>query len=217
MTVLPLQDVVSYNEKHNQPNGEGNRDGSDRNFSNNHGVEGLVADDAIVQRRRASQRAMLATLLLSQGTPMLLAGDEQGHSQQGNNNAYCQDNATTWLDWPTADDALIDYVAALIALRRRIPALQQDRWWQQDDGSVQWLNAQGQVLDAQQWGARRSVHADPAVAALAAAGQRHAANGGDEVAGRRLAGCRPFTQEDSRAVLPAWHQDARSLCVLVRK
>ncbi|MCZ5460090.1 glycogen debranching enzyme, partial [Escherichia coli] len=77
-----------------------------------------------------------------QGTPMLLAGDEQGHSQQGNNNAYCQDNATTWLDWATADDALTDYVAALIALRRQIPALQQDRWWQQDDGSVQWLNAQ---------------------------------------------------------------------------
>ena len=90
-----LQDVVSFNEKHNQPNGEGNRDGSDRNFSNNHGVEGPVADDAIVQRRRASQRAMLATLLLSRGTPMLLAGDEQGHSQQGNNNAYCRDNATT--------------------------------------------------------------------------------------------------------------------------
>lgn len=78
-----LQDVVSFNEKHNQPNGEGNRDGSDRNFSNNHGVEGLVADDAIVQRRRASQRAMLATLLLSQGTPMLLAGDEQDTASRG--------------------------------------------------------------------------------------------------------------------------------------
>ena len=212
-----LQDVVSFNEKHNQPNGEGNRDGSDRNFSNNHGVEGLVADDAIVQRRRASQRAMLATLLLSQGTPMLLAGDEQGHSQQGNNNAYCQDNATTWLDWATADDALTDYVAALIALRRQIPALQQDRWWQQDDGSVQWLNAQGQALDAQQW-----EQGEPLMQILLSQRWLLLINATPQTTEMRLPEgdwqvVAPFTQEDSRAVLPAWHQAARSLCVLVRK
>lgn len=78
-------------------NGEENRDGSDNNHSNNFGCEGLVADAAIWQRRKACQRALLTTLLLSQGTPMLLAGDEQGHSQQGNNNAYCQNNILTWL------------------------------------------------------------------------------------------------------------------------
>lgn len=148
---------------------------------------------------------------------MLLAGDEQGHSQQGNNNAYCQDNATTWLDWSTADDALTDYVAALIALRRRIPALQQDRWWQQDDGSVQWLNAQGQVLDAQQW-----EQGDLFMQILLSQRWLLLVNATPQTVEMRLPEgdwqvVAPFTQEDSRAVLPAWHQDARSLCVLVRK
>ncbi|VTR61826.1 Glycogen debranching enzyme [Serratia fonticola] len=82
---------------------------------------------------------------------MLLAGDEHGNSQQGNNNAYCQDNVTTWLDWANADESLTAYTAALIRLRQQIPALQADRWWQEGDGSVQWLNAQGQPLSAQQW------------------------------------------------------------------
>ena len=94
-----LRDCVCFNQKHNEANGEENRDGTNNNYSNNHGIEGLEANFAVIERRRASAHALLTTLLLAQGTPMLLAGDEQGHSQHGNNNAYCRDNALTWLDW----------------------------------------------------------------------------------------------------------------------
>ncbi|UUE36725.1 glycogen debranching protein GlgX [Pectobacterium aroidearum] len=146
-----LRDLVSFNHKHNDANGEGNRDGTDSNFSNNHGTEGLEADDDILQRRLASQKALLTTLILSQGTPMLLAGDELGHSQQGNNNAYCQDNELTWLHWENANSALREFVAGLIQLRHTIPALQQETWWQEGDGAVQWLNREGQPLTPQQW------------------------------------------------------------------
>nr|ABV71062.1 glycogen debranching enzyme [Dickeya chrysanthemi]ACN29676.1 GlgX [Pectobacterium carotovorum subsp. carotovorum] len=146
-----LRDLVSFNHKHNDANGEGNRDGTDSNFSNNHGTEGLEAGDDILQRRLASQKALLTTLILSQGTPMLLAGDELGHSQQGNNNAYCQDNELTWLHWENANSALREFVAGLIQLRRTIPALQQETWWQEGDGAVQWLNREGQPLTPQQW------------------------------------------------------------------
>jgi glycogen operon protein len=98
-----LRDCVCFNQKHNEANGEENRDGTNNNYSNNHGIEGLEANFAVIERRRASVHALLTTLLLAQGTPMLLAGDEQGHSQHGNNNAYCQDNALTWLDWRQAN------------------------------------------------------------------------------------------------------------------
>ncbi|WP_447888921.1 glycogen debranching protein GlgX [Serratia fonticola] len=212
-----LQDVVSFKEKHNQPNGEGNRDGSDQNFSCNHGVEGLIADETVLQRRQASQRALLATLLLAQGTPMLLAGDEHGNSQQGNNNAYCQDNATTWLDWANADESLTAYTAALIRLRQQIPALQADRWWQEGDGSVQWLNAQGLPLSAQQWEQgdcclqiRLSQRWLMVINATQQTVEMTLPEGDWQVVA-------PFTQEDSRAVLPAWCQVAHSLCVLVEK
>lgn len=210
-----LQDVVSFKEKHNQPNGEGNRDGSDQNYSCNHGVEGLIADETVLQRRQASQRALLATLLLAQGTPMLLAGDEHGNSQQGNNNAYCQDNETTWLDWANADDSLTAYTAALIRLRQQIPALQADRWWQEGDGSVQWLNAQGQPLSAQQWEQgdrcmqiRLSQRWLMVINATQQAVEMTLPEGDWQVVA-------PFTQEPSQAVLPAWCQAAHSLCVLV--
>ncbi|MEH2921892.1 glycogen debranching protein GlgX [Samsonia erythrinae] len=146
-----LRDLVSFNHKHNDANGEDNRDGTNSNFSNNHGTEGLEADDAILRRRLASQKALLTTLILSQGTPMLLAGDELGHSQQGNNNAYCQDNALTWLNWEQANRELREFVAGLVALRRAIPALQQATWWQEGDGAVQWLSREGQPLTPQQW------------------------------------------------------------------
>ncbi|WP_260513977.1 glycogen debranching protein GlgX [Serratia fonticola] len=212
-----LQDVVSFKEKHNQPNGEGNRDGSDQNFSCNHGVEGLIADETVLQRRQASQRALLATLLLAQGTPMLLAGDEHGNSQQGNNNAYCQDNVTTWLDWANADESLTAYTAALIRLRQQIPALQADRWWQEGDGSVQWLNAQGQPLSAQQWEQgdrclqiRLSQRWLMVINATQQTVEMTLPEGDWQVVA-------PFTQEDSRAVLPVWCQVAHSLCVLVEK
>ncbi|CNE49593.1 glycogen debranching protein GlgX [Yersinia kristensenii] len=146
-----LQDLLCFNQKHNKINGEENRDGSDNNLSNNFGREGLVADDTIWQRRKACQRALLATLLLSQGTPMLLAGDEHGHSQQGNNNAYCQNNILTWLDWGSADHELTAFTAALIQLRQQIPALIKDIWWEDGDGNVQWLDSGGQVLSDSAW------------------------------------------------------------------
>lgn len=141
-----LRDLVSFNQKHNQANGEENRDGHNENFSQNHGEEGLEASEGVLQQRRLSQRALLATLCLSQGTPMLLAGDELGNSQSGNNNAYCQDNPLTWLDWENADESLTAYTCALIALRRKIPALTQNRWWQEGSDDVQWLNQQGQPM-----------------------------------------------------------------------
>lgn len=146
-----LRDVVSFERKHNQANGEDNRDGSNNNYSHNHGVEGLKAPLTVIEHRRNSVHALLTSLLLAQGTPMLLAGDEHGHSQHGNNNAYCQDNQLTWLDWQDNDSGLFDFTAALIHLRRRIPALQQDSWWQEGDGNVQWLNADGQPLSSEQW------------------------------------------------------------------
>ncbi|MEI7347374.1 glycogen debranching protein GlgX [Dickeya chrysanthemi] len=146
-----LRDLVSFNHKHNQANGEQNRDGTNSNFSFNHGIEGLEADAATQARRRASQQALLTTLLLSQGTPMLLAGDEFGSSQQGNNNAYCQDNALAWLHWETADTELIAFTAGLIRLRRAIPALQKAGWWRDGEDDVRWLNAQGEPLTLSEW------------------------------------------------------------------
>ncbi len=146
-----LQDLVSFNHKHNQANGENNRDGHDDNYSQNHGAEGPEASDSVIGQRRLSQRALLATLLLSQGTPMLLAGDEFGHSQQGNNNAYCQDNRLSWLNWQQADFALTDYVSALITLRKKIPALTLNRWWEESSGDVAWLNHHGQPMTTEQW------------------------------------------------------------------
>lgn len=120
-----LSDVVSYAVKHNLANGEDNRDGHDDNHSSNLGVEGPTADPGVKAARGLRKRALLATLMLSQGTPMLLAGDEIGHSQGGNNNAYAQDNAVTWLDWAKADLDLADYVGRLTALRAAHPALRQ--------------------------------------------------------------------------------------------
>ncbi|MEW5962561.1 MAG: glycogen debranching protein GlgX [Pseudomonadota bacterium] len=127
-----LADLVSYEKKHNEANGEGNRDGSDDNISASYGVEGPT-DDPVVNATRARQmRNMLATLLLSQGVPMLLAGDEMGRTQSGNNNSYCQDNATSWIDWSQLatpeGHAQAEFVRRLIALRERHPALRRERF-----------------------------------------------------------------------------------------
>jgi len=113
-----LADLVAYARKYNHANGEDNRDGRDDELSANFGVEGATPDETICATRAAVQRALLATLLLAQGTPMLLAGDEFGHSQQGNNNAWNQDNPLGWLAWEHADDALTDFVAQALQLRR---------------------------------------------------------------------------------------------------
>jgi glycogen operon protein len=151
-----LRDLVSFEHKHNLANGEHNRDGHHHNASINCGVEGDTTDPAVLALRHRLQRALLATLLLSQGTPMLLAGDEIGHSQQGNNNAYCQDNATTWLAWPAADAALLACTRRLLALRRRHPALRQACWLTgpSDTGAaatVRWLEPDGSPLCGEAW------------------------------------------------------------------
>lgn len=123
-----LRDLVSYGERHNEANGEHNRDGHGLNLSWNCGAEGESGDAAVLALRARLQRALLGTLLLSPGTPMLLAGDEIGHSQGGNNNAYCQDNGVSWLDWSRADGDLQAFAAAALALRREVAALRSADW-----------------------------------------------------------------------------------------
>ena len=121
-----LNDLVSYNDKHNEANGEENRDGHSHNLSLNHGVEGPTEDPEIRALRERHKRNMLATLLLSQGTPMILAGDEFGRTQQGNNNTYCQDNELNWVGWAGIDGAgreLAAFTRKLIALRQNFPVL----------------------------------------------------------------------------------------------
>ena len=117
-----LNDLVSYDHKHNEANGEDNRDGNSDNKSWNHGVEGPTDDPEISELRERQKRNMLATLLLSQGTPMILGGDEFGRTQHGNNNAYCQDNEISWVDWASrrAGEDLIAFVRRLTILRQPI-------------------------------------------------------------------------------------------------
>lgn len=126
-----------------------NRDGHNENFSDNMGVEGPTDDPSILDARDRRVRAMLATLLLSQGVPMLLAGDELGNSQAGNNNAYCQDNETAWIDWESQDTALISYVASLTDLRRRFPQLRQRNFMHGDD--VRWWTPAAQPAQDSDW------------------------------------------------------------------
>ncbi|GFE49809.1 glycogen operon protein GlgX homolog [Roseobacter cerasinus] len=148
-----LADITRYSTRHNAANGEDNQDGHHANYSDNCGVEGPSDDPEITARRRQRQRNMLATLFLSQGTPMLLAGDELGHSQQGNNNAYCQDNELTWLDWATGDAEMVEFVAHLADLRRQHPVLRQSRFLhaalRPSDGlpDVAWSDFEGHPLN----------------------------------------------------------------------
>ncbi len=150
-----LTDLVSYNERHNLANGEHNRDGHGHNLSYNHGAEGPTQDPAILAHRLRHQRALLAATVFSLGTPMLLAGDDIGHSQRGNNNAYCQDNAGTWLNWPDANRDLFDFVARLLQVRRARPVLQARTWWQAEGGPggvvARWHTPEGGALSPQQW------------------------------------------------------------------
>jgi glycogen debranching enzyme GlgX len=150
-----LRDLVSYAHRHNEANGEANRDGHAHNLSRNGGVEGETDDPTVNALRGRLQRALLATLLLGQGTPMLCAGDELGHSQRGNNNAYCQDNATSWIDWPQADAGLLAYTARLIRLRQRLQPLC-DRWHRGVPGAngdidLDWLQADATALTEADW------------------------------------------------------------------
>ncbi|MBP6711524.1 MAG: glycogen debranching protein GlgX [Propionivibrio sp.] len=151
-----LRDLVSYQHKHNELNGENNHDGHNHNHSWNCGVEGESHDPTVKHLRRNLQRSLLATLFLSQGVPMLQGGDELGRTQSGNNNAYCQDNMLTWLDWPQADKDLIDYTAGLIALRNRFPQLRRKRWLTGhvgEDGlrDIVWWHPEGREMATDDW------------------------------------------------------------------
>ena len=154
-----LNDVVTYESRHNEANGEDNRDGHSHNFSSNHGVEGETTDAATNQLRRRQRLNMLATLLLSKGTPMLLAGDEFGNTQHGNNNAYAQDNEVSWLDWSglDTDPEFLHQVKQLLHLRRELPYLSKEIYlhgraknsagWH----NIEWLNPAGKRMRLNQW------------------------------------------------------------------
>ena len=158
-----LADLVSYNDKHNQANGEDNRDGTDDNRSWNCGVEGETDDPGVVACRRRQQRNFLATLFLSQGVPMLLGGDELGRSQRGNNNAYCQDNEISWFDWERVDTDLLTFCRRLVALRREHPVFRRRRWFQgrpiRGTVDIGWYRPDGAEMDDADWdsGFARSV------------------------------------------------------------
>ena len=150
-----MQDLVSYNQKHNEANGEENRDGHNENYSYNHGVEGSTESlsepqkSAVENNRTFAQSGLLMSLLLANGTPMLLAGDEFGNTQYGNNNAYCQDNEITWLKWANFNKELFELTKQTIAARKQIGSLNRNQWWSGDN--VQWLNIHGNQMTVDDW------------------------------------------------------------------
>ncbi|WP_285725429.1 glycogen debranching protein GlgX [Psychromicrobium xiongbiense] len=147
-----LADLTAYNEKHNEANGEDNRDGSTNNHSWNHGVEGPTEDSAILAARAQTARNLMASLLLSLGVPMITAGDELGRTQRGNNNAYCQDNEISWVDWSKVDKSLLATTRALIQSRKDYLAAQPSAYPARGTNSyLYWFNAQGQQLSPEQW------------------------------------------------------------------
>jgi glycogen operon protein len=156
-----LMDTVSYSERHNEANGEDNRDGSAENFSANWGVEGKTDYQAILQTRARISRAMLTTLVFSHGTPMLLAGDEFGRTQRGNNNAYCQDNEISWIDWKEARSAagqsMTEFVARIFILRREYPVLRSRQFLHgkhelaKGVTDIAWFNYHGEPIPGDLW------------------------------------------------------------------
>jgi isoamylase len=156
-----LRDLVSYNEKHNQANGENNQDGESHNRSWNCGVEGRTDNAEILALRARQQRNLLATLMVSQGVPMLVHGDESGRSQECNNNAYCQDNELTWVNWDHVDKPLSEFVAVLSRLRRQHPTFRRNRFFsgrpiEREQGQplpdIVWLNPDGAPMLPSDWG-----------------------------------------------------------------
>jgi glycogen operon protein len=155
-----LHDLVAYNDKHNEANGEGNRDGHSHNLSFNYGVEGPTDDAEVRELRFRHMRNVLATLLLSRGTPMILAGDEFARTQQGNNNAYCQDNEISWVNWEGIDPeqkCLAEFVQKLLAIRQALPMLRRGRFltgeFDEELGvkDVTWLTPSGDEMQPEHW------------------------------------------------------------------
>ncbi|MES2389798.1 MAG: glycogen debranching protein GlgX [Bacteroidota bacterium] len=152
-----LNDLVSYNDKHNEANKNNNNDGPKENLSNNYGAEGETDNADIIALRRRQKRNMLATLFLSQGVPMLLAGDEMGHTQKGNNNTYCQDNELTWLNFENADNELCEFTRSLISLRKLHPAFCRRRWFLGENSKgrgpsdIAWFLPDGREMEDENW------------------------------------------------------------------
>jgi glycogen operon protein len=148
-----LRDLVSYNDKHNEANGESNHDGTSDNRSWNCGAEGPAGDPAVLALRARQSRAILTTLLLSFGIPMLLGGDEMGRTQQGNNNAYCQDNEIAWYDWSAADRELLAFTRQLVAFRRAHPVFRRQRFLAGAAGADElgWFTPAGTAMTGSDW------------------------------------------------------------------
>jgi glycogen operon protein len=156
-----LRDLVSYDNKHNEDNGEDNRDGTDDNRSWNCGAEDPTDDPDVLALRARQSRAMLTTLLLSFGIPMVLGGDEMGRTQQGNNNAYCQDNEITWFDWSQPDTGLLEFTKRLIALRKTHPVFRRSRFLAGAEASeLRWFTPAGTEMTDGDW-------SDPSALAIA--------------------------------------------------
>ena len=158
-----LADLVSYSEKHNDANLEGEIPGESHNRSSNHGAEGPTEDAQIVELRRRQQRNFLATVLLSQGVPMILGGDEIGRTQRGNNNAYAQDNEISWFDWQRADAPLLEFVQSLIQLRQAHPVFRRRRWFQGRAirgaavTDIEWFQPDGEAMSDEHWARQSSL------------------------------------------------------------
>ncbi|MBW3630851.1 MAG: glycogen debranching protein GlgX [Gemmatimonadetes bacterium] len=154
-----LNDLVSYNEKHNEANGENNRDGENHNLSYNFGVEGPTTDPEIIRQREKQKRNFLATLFLSQGVPMIAAGDEMGRTQRGNNNAYCQDNEISWVSWElsAADQELLEFTRRVAALRHEHPVFRRRHFFQgrkirgSELEDIRWLRPDGREMEDEEW------------------------------------------------------------------
>jgi isoamylase len=149
-----LMDTVSFNDRHNEANGENGADGHNNNHSDNMGVEGATEDASINAARAQRRRNMIATLFLSQGVPMILSGDEIGNSQNGNNNVYCQDNELGWVNWSNSDDALLDFTARIIAFRKDHPALTQDLFLGGAENArvqISWHQPDGKPMSEELW------------------------------------------------------------------
>jgi isoamylase len=189
-----LRDLVSYNDKHNEANGESNRDGTSDNYSWNCGVEGPTADPAVVDLRGRQSRSMLTTLLISFGIPMLLGGDEMGRTQQGNNNAYCQDNEIAWYDWSAPDKDLLAFTSQLVAFRKAHPVFRRQRFLTGAAAASElgWFTPAGQTMTGADW-------SDPSALALAIY-----LDGSDEP--DRAADGSPLLDDDFLVLVNAWWQ-----------
>jgi len=202
-----LRDLVSYNDKHNEANGENNEDGHNHNQSTNFGVEGPTDDPAIQQLRRRTQRNMLATLMVSQGVPMLAHGDEINRTQAGNNNGYAQDNETTWIDWDLSDDdrELLRFTQHLIALRKEEPLLSRRRYFRGRPDTpdslkdVAWLQPDGAEMTHQDW---TNENSDPLIFRLSGSAIDETDEFGERIATSSLLIILHAAEHDIDVVLP---------------